>query len=288
MIVLLTGLFSLSSCQKENKNVINDDELLLTEEDALTETLFDDLMEAVDNAVFTVENQLSSGTHKSMIVSTGCPTITVDRPDTIRWPKVITIDWGDGCEGFYGHTRSGMVKITITGWMKRPGSMKTVELFDYHINGIKVEGTKTTKNNGWNDKGNLTFTAVLEGGKLTIPVENADSIVLTKEFKRHKEWVAGVETRNFFDNVFYITGSANGTNYNQQPYTRTITYRLEWAASCKFMKSGTVVIVIGDKLPITLDYGDGKCDNEATITINGETKSILLRLRHRKQRRFFP
>jgi hypothetical protein len=281
-------MFAFSACQKDEATVISDEELQLTEEDALTETLFNDLLESVDNAIFVVEDNLSSGTQKSMVIETGCPTITVDKPDTTNWPKVITIDWGDGCEGFYGHTRSGMAKITITGWMRRPGSMKTVELFDYYINGIKVEGTKTVSNDGFNNNGNLTFTAVLEGGKLTIPTEDGGSIIVTKEFTRYKEWVEGMKTKNFYDDVFYILGSAEGSNYKQQQYRRTITYRLEWAASCKFMKSGTVVIEHGDNLPITLDYGDGKCDNEATITINGETKRILLRHRHRNQKRLFP
>lgn len=288
LVMFLTGLFVLSSCEKDTSAKISEADLLLAEEDALTETLYGDLMESVDNALSLVEGQLSTGGLKSMLVSNDCPTITVDKPDTTNWPKVITIDWGEGCEGFYGHTRSGMVKISLTGWMHWPGSMKTVELFDYYINGIKVEGIKTTSNDGRNNNGNLTFTSVLEGGKVIVPTEEGNTVELTKEFTRYKEWVEGEETRNFFDNVFYILGSASGTNFKQEAYTRTITYRLEWAASCRFIKSGTVVIVVGDKLPITLDYGDGTCDNKATITINGETREILLKHRHRNQIRLYP
>jgi len=288
LMSFITGLFLLSSCEKDKSAKINEADLLLAEEDALTETLYSDLMESVDNALFLVEGQLSTGGLKSMLVSNDCPTITVDKPDTTDWPKVITIDWGEGCEGFYGQTRSGMVKITITGWMRMPGSMITVELFDYYINGIKLEGTRTTSNDGRNEYGNLTFTSVLEDGKIIVPTDDGNTIELTREFTRIKEWVEGEGTMNFYDNVFYILGSASGINFRQEAYARTITYRLEWAASCRFIKSGTVVIVVGDKLPITLDYGDGTCDNIATITINGVTSEILLKHRHRNQIRLYP
>jgi len=298
-LTLLAGIFILNSCEMD-KTAINEEDLVLAEEDALTEVVFDDLMESVDNAIFYVEGKATGGL-KSMIDSGNynpqvCPEITVDHPDLTTFPKVITIDWGDGCDGFYGQTRSGMVKITLTGWMHKEGSKKTIELIDYFINSIKVEGTKTTMNEGRNENGNLVFSSVLVGGKLIItnPDSSAynqapNTIEITKEFERDEEWVEGEETRyNHFDNVFYITGTAEGTNPKQEAYTRTITYRLEKRLSCKFIVSGTVEIVVGDKPVITLDYGNGECDNKATITVNGESKEILLKHRHRYQIRNRP
>jgi hypothetical protein len=45
--------------------------------------------------------------------------------------------------------------------------------------------------------------------------------------------------------------------------------------SCRWIVSGTIEMQAGENLVI-LDYGDGECDNIATITVNGETTEITL------------
>ncbi len=278
-----------SSCEMD-KTAIMEDDLIFAEEDALSEVVFDDAMESVDDAVILTEGQFTGGL-KSMPQMADCREITVDKPDSARWPKEITIDWGEeGCTGPNGQTRSGKIKITIDGWMFVPGSSRSVEFIDYYINDIKVEGTRTTTNEGRNDDGNLVFRSELENGKLIIPRIDSSStnsavnyIEISKEFTRFREWVEGELTRNPWDNVFYITGHAEGTNFRQEAYTRTITYRLEKNMSCRFIVSGTVEISVEERPVITLDYGNGECDNKATVTIDGETKEILLRHWHRFQ-----
>ena len=43
-----------------------------------------------------------------------CRTKTVEHPENTKYPKVVTIDFGDGCEDRHGHIRSGKMIITIT------------------------------------------------------------------------------------------------------------------------------------------------------------------------------
>ena len=277
LTIVLAGIFLFSSCEKENAELFSETDLVLAEDEALSETLFDDLMASVDDAVKSVDDMIFGGGLKSMIVSDGCPLVTVDHPDEIYWPKVITIDYGTGCEGFYGQTRSGMVKVTINGRYRVEGSIKTIELFDYVINGIAVEGTKTVENLGLNENNNLVFSTTLTGGKITTP----NGIVLNREFSREREWVAGADSPNHFDDVYFISGITTGTNYLGETYTRTITNPLEWSASCKFIKSGTIVSEVEGKATITMDYGDGVCDNEAIVSRDGKSKTILLKYKHR-------
>lgn len=266
----------LASCQKDNSpTTISDTDLKLAEDDALTESVFDDIMASVDNAVMTTDDLLFNGGLKSAVVSETCPLVTVDRPDTELWPKVITIDYGEGCEGFFGKTRSGMIKITLTARYRVEGSTKTVELINYKINNLKVEGTKVISNDGRNENGNLTFTVQLTNGK----VITEDEKVISREFTRIREWTAGERTPNHWDDVYSITGSASGTNIKGISYTRTITNPLVKAASCVFIQSGTVVREVEGRPTSTLDYGDGECDNEATISIGDITKTILLKHR---------
>ena len=278
--LVLAASFFFVACQKDDvKTGLTDEDVAKAEDDALTEAVFDDIMNSVDNAVIIVDGWIWGGGLKSATVSDTCPSITVDHPDSTYWPKVITIDYGDTeCEGFYGQTRKGKIIITIDHRYRVPGSVKTVTLDNYYINGIHVEGTKTVTNDGRNASGNLTFTVELVGGKITTP----NGIVITRDFSRTREWVGGESTWwNFWDDVYFITGSANGINFKGESYTRTILTALEWAASCRFIKSGSIEIIVGDKSPLVIDYGDGECDNKATVTRDGETREILLKLRPR-------
>jgi len=279
LFLVLAASFFFVACQKDDvKTGLTDEDVAKAEDDALTEAVFDDIMNSIDNAVSIIDNLIWGGGLKSATVSDTCPSVTVDHPDSTWWPKVITIDYGDTeCEGFYGQTRKGKIIITIDKRYRTPGSVKTVVLENYYINGIHVEGTKTVTNNDRNNNGNLTFTIELVNGKITTP----DSIVITREFTRTREWVTGDDTWNRWDDVYFITGSASGTNFKGESYTRTILTALEWATSCRFIKSGSIEIQVGEKSPIVIDYGDGVCDNKATVTKDGETREILLKLRHR-------
>ncbi len=277
IIMLFAGTMLISSCEKEKSGFINEQDLAVIEDEVMTANLYEDIMSSIDNAVKAVDEMIYGGGLKSAVVSDECPLITVDHPDEIYWPKVITIDYGTGCEGFYGQTRSGKIVITITERYRAPGSVKTVELVNYVINGIAVEGTKTIENLGRNENSNLEFSISLVDGKVTTP----NGIVINREFNRLREWVSGEDTFNRWDDVYFITGEASGTNWKGDAYTRTITNPLEVAASCRFIKSGTVVITVEGRSQITLDYGNGNCDNEATVTKDGETRTILLKYRHR-------
>ncbi len=264
------------SCEKdESTDKITEEDLAGIEDDALADVLFSDIWESVDHAVQNVDDQLFNAQLKSqVVVADSCPMITVDHPDTTHWPKVITIDYGEtGCVGFYGNTRRGMIVITITGRYRMEGSLKTVTLVDYYINDIHIEGTKSILNNGRNENKNLTFSVELVGGRITTPNE----IVIERECMRTREWVAGESTPNHWDDVYFITGSSSGKNFRGESYTRTILTPLEWAAACRFIRSGSVESVVGDRTPVILDYGEGECDNVATVSKDGEIKTILLR-----------
>lgn len=283
--VMVAGVFIFSSCQKNNTSpsaITPDDEATISD-NTLMENLLDDAMDAADQATLLADafifdnNGTTLKSASDVVVADSCPAITVDRPDSTHWPKVITIDYGDLCTGFFGHTRSGKIVITITKRYMLPGSERTIQLVNYYCNGIHVEGTRTVTNEGENASGNLVFRIQLEGGKIS----RNDSVYMTRDFVRYREWVTGADTRNRWDDVFFITGESNGTNFRGHSYHKVITSPLEWARTCRFIKSGTVSITIDDRAPVILDYGDGTCDNKATITRGDVTKDILLGYHHK-------
>ena len=93
-----------------------------------------------------------------------------------------------------------------------------------------------------------------------------------------KETIEGNETPlNWEDNVFLVTGNSATSLANGDTVTTVITTPLRYITSCKlpFPVSGIVSITKNTSEGI-LDFGDGNCDNLATITIDGVTKDINL------------
>jgi hypothetical protein len=89
--------------------------------------------------------------------------------------------------------------------------------------------------------------------------------------------VEGYETRRIRDDVYLIDGSADGIRPSGITWEREIVNALRKEMNCRWIVSGTVEITPEDRPTRILDYGDGTCDNIATVIINGVTYTITLR-----------
>ena len=121
------------------------------------------------------------------------------------------------------------------------------------------------------------ISITLTGGKLTLP----DGRIIERSFEHQREWIAGLLTRNIWDDECLVTGTASGTGLKGIQYTKTITSALHWKRVCKFFVSGVLKIEREGSETIELNYGEGECDASAIVTIGGESKEITLRHRHR-------
>jgi len=270
LILILAG-FSLTSCQKSEP--LETSSLEAADDAALSEALFDDVFTSLEIATGLAELGL-----KSSSVSDTCPLITITSTGQNFWPRNIVIDYGTGCEGFYDVVRSGKIIITLSGPRREVGSVRSLTFQDYYVNGAMIEGTKTVTNLGPNTNQNVVFAVELTGGKITFPDEKS----ITHEFEREREYTAGYATWNPWDDKCLITGMAAGTTLEGLTFTHTVINALEWQAACRFIVRGTVGFDIEGIEPFTLDYGDGECDAEATLSRGDETKEITLRFRHPK------
>ncbi len=204
-----------------------------------------------------------------------CATVTID---TISNPKSITVDFGSSpclCDQWDNLYRQGVIKATWTGAYRDPGTVITIVTTNFY-RGIatdqmdKYDVNRTVTNMGPNANGNLQFHIVT-----TINVSYFDGTTSNWSADKMREWIQGESTKDISDDVFVITGSVSGTNRNGIPVSATITTPLTKNA-CTWFVSGVVEITRGTMPTITLDYGNGNCDNLATITVNGHTKTITL------------
>jgi hypothetical protein len=273
------ALFTFFSCNKDS-NPIEETSADLVDDDAVTQVAYEDVFNTVDNATITMENLMGTAkgySQSAVVLADSCPSITITNPATGIFPKTITIDYGTGCTGFNGSTRSGKIIITVTDRRNVVNSTRTITFDNYYFNLIKIEGTKELKTIGLNENQNMVISDNLTGGKLTLP----DGQTIERSYEHQREWVAGWGTRNIWDDECLITGTAVGKGINGKAYTNTILTALHWKRVCEFIVSGTIKFERSGVDPVVLDYGTGECDNIATLTIGDQVKEIKLKHKHR-------
>ncbi len=273
-LIILFVAFSLLmmySCKKE-ETIIIDNRTTSTKDNGIAENLFADIKRVIEEAV---NDEGQSGKNESYSFG-GCATVTTTPawPDT-TYPKVMEIDFGStNCTGVYGINRRGILAVTISDRYRNQGSILTVQPQNYFINDIKVEGTNTLTNQGLNANNNLEFNVNVVNGKITY----TDNTITTWVSTRTNEWIQG-DTTNLFthglagicDDVYLITGAANGINRNGLSYSVNITSPLRKEVCCRWLVSGTLDIIPDGFSTRVVDYGTGTCDNQLAVTINGNT-----------------
>lgn len=264
------ALFLTQSCSKDDTGTISENDLALAQDEAYADALF----EEVDNIVTDELTSLDgTGYVDTGLKSTGddiCRTITVDHPDSTSFPKVITIDYGDGCTMIFRDdtiTRKGQIQITLTNRWFVPGAEHIVTFNDFYINDIKIEGTKIITNLGLNENNNLEMSFVLEGGKITF----SDTAWMTREASHVRELI---HYFNPINDTVLITGSANGVNVLGQDYERVIVeplvlvhcseYRWRWV-----IVAGLVEVTNSATGTTSIDYTADGCDGIVIIGKNG-------------------
>ena len=285
MAIILTIFLGMSACQKATD--FSEPVVRLAEEEALAEAYFSEALNDAEEAGIVAQQNFYQNQHNGPGApngpgsTPGGPQVSGERIITIEqvdgesdypgFPKLITIQFINWQVG-QGRIKNGTIYIYITGPLRLPNTTRIITFEDFTIDGNLIEGTKTISNID-----GINFSITLEGGKITF----TDGTFITREMERNREWIVGLETPFFiWDDEFLITGFSSGINRDGVEYNHTIVAPLHKKMSCRWFVSGTIEMQNGDNLVI-LDYGDGECDNIATITVNGETTEITLPMQPR-------
>jgi len=289
MTALITALVMFLVCCNDNKidYSANDNANVQSEANADAQTEETDDMAAqvlsADNGTLSGSREDGSSSGGRIIPNLGdrfqCATVTLtfaadNVPASIGvLPNphgYITIDFGAGCTDPRGHVRKGIIKIEFKGRRFLPGSMVITTFENYYVDGIKIEGTRTLTNTSANETADVRFT-ITEDGKVTWP----DGTFATRVATRTRTWSRSATTGD----SWIVTGSATGLNRRGREYTMTITKALVYKRECAITKKvfmaveGTKELTCDGK-KVTIDYGNGDCDNKVTITINGRSKEV--------------
>ncbi|MFW5975000.1 MAG: hypothetical protein ACOCQ6_02220, partial [Bacteroidota bacterium] len=266
LFILMAMFMALVSCDKSNDPSGPAPDMETSKDLILAESLFAEIKDMSDDAVSSLEGQKST-----MTPYLGpCAEITIDNQDTLF---VLTVDFGDeNCLGNDGRYRRGKIINTYSGAYWQEETVITHETEDYFVNDNEVIVSKTVTNQGADEDGYPTFT-IEENGSIVL-AETGDTI--TRTAFRERKWVEGYDTFRRLDDVYHITGNASGKDRLGRDYESEITTPLRREVTCQHFVSGVRTTTMEELPTRTLDYGDGECDNVATLIIDDQEFTITL------------
>jgi len=263
----IIALLFVFSCQKEQRAVTDNTPFNANsvEKNAIVATAtFDELNDFAQSgfdATILKGGILTYGT---------CPAVSVN---FLTAPFSISLDWGTGCLYSDGITRSGTIVITLSGLMSEKNSVATMKIENYIADGKKISGTTKITYLGPNAGNNWPRYSIVSEGKIEFP----DKGVVTFKSESVRLQAEGTKTTSITDDVWRTEiQSASGINKDGTSWTGKTTKVMIKKGDCKWYNSGTFVITPSSGDVKTIDFGDGTCDNKATLKISDTITDITL------------
>jgi hypothetical protein len=273
VVILLTSTSIFFACKKSKTDIDEIQETFtLSGNQAITDNLTQDANDVLNEAA--MDYNLMGGRQLNPTNTTNtlsCATITV----TGAFPaKNILIDFGAGCTSQNGVFRKGKINIVLTDSIRRTGSIATMTFDNYYVNTFKKEGTIVWTNTTVQGSGTKSWNRKVTNGKIT----NAAGDYWLHNSNVDITQTAGSSTLLILiDDVFSISGTRTVTNPAGKTRTSTTQTPLQKKTICNNIDSG-ILKVQGTNHFALIDYGNGTCDNIATVSIDGRP-SITITLR---------
>lgn len=275
-------LLTVFSCQNERVDVMEQEGL--SEKSAritLTETGLEAIATAMEyegefygNAERLLSGWWKNGkswkwTNKLNYQINHCPDVSIVEGESDGYPKVITLNYGEGTVLKNNKVLSGIIVIEISAPKTSASFSRMVSYQNFGIDSVQIAGTSLIKVDRANEtlrnhSSNLTFTL-------------SDGAVVTRASERAWTWVEGMETTDDqSDDVIHIVGKVTATS-GTDSYTKEIMEPLVRLGDCKYIVKGIVKLTLNSELVSLLNYGDGECDEVATMTTaDGEIVEVNL------------
>lgn len=260
------------ACEEDIESNVNfnEDETSAYEAEETAENLFD-VIESITNSAIKYSEANSGGR------------IAVDNDPELACAEIIfdgakesgrlVINFGDGCEGPDGKVRKGIIVVEYEGhWLVRYSKVYTV-FEDFYVDNVKIEGTRIMTNVSVDLKA-LVFSVEIREGKIIWP----DGTFLTRQSERTHTLTFGDSIDDF---ELKVEGRASGKTRLGVEYTSQTVEPLVFKSSCKANSiylpvSGVKTITIPEKPVITINYGEGDCDNKFMISIGKSSKEVTI------------
>ncbi len=240
--LLLAGFWA---CSDDTDNINQD----VTTEDVANVSSVDEATITFADAV-TISNQILQDEEVLNGRVQQCYTVS----DT-QTENQLLVTFETECEGLDGKIRSGSFLIDWTGALGTGDFSYTVTFDGYKVNGYGVSGSITTSNLTFKENG-FSFNVLVNDGVVNCP--DGKQIMYEQDFDYDFTLGEIIEIR--------ITGSSTGMGKEGVSYIASIKEPLLVIAGCDYVVSGSFEATFNGRPSVTVDYGDGACDNKATAS----------------------
>lgn len=276
--IVLGIAFLTTTCSENDKDTNNSAAILVTAQDHVqAAAVLDDLMNQLHGYVALIQRGKLQDVKALLADESGKgPVVYISNPDENTFPKTIIIDFGtQGYEVIRGNRLTGKMTAVVSNKLSLPNSYFTLAFDNFALNGIRIAGNNT-----------LTYKGLTAGYRpywlldmqVTITRPDGLSVTLNSTLRREIVNMNGTPL-NYWDDTSIISGSASGINANGKSYSMEINpgNPLVLDGGWPYFTKGSATITFESQTAL-IDYGDGTKDNKATVTVNGVTREISLRL----------
>lgn len=279
-MIAVVAIFSLTGCSKDSSS----EDTTLTSADAVASNKMDkaanDISDVVEDVYFQ-QNPSTSGRSTATYVSIlpACASISEATLTSSSWSRTVTFT---NCS-FNGNILNG--QIIVSGALPLP-TAETLATTGYTINYQFINFT----HNGILIQGNRSITRKFAGSQLLAsnhPIHIMDmnmtatfpnGSVYTRVGTRTRELVENFGDGILSNNVYKVFQSITTTRPNGTSHSHVVlaTAPLVFDMSCQYKLVSGVLTITGPAHTAVIDYGNGDCDNTATISIDGGTATSFV------------
>jgi hypothetical protein len=233
------------ACSDDSEN-INEE---ITAEDVSNVTAIDEASITFTDAV-TVANQVL--TDEQVINGRIQQCYVVSNTET---ENQLLVTFESSCEGFDGKLRSGSFLIDWKGTLGAGNFSYTVTFDGYKVNGYVIAGSITVSGLTLKENG-FGINVVVNDGVVNCP--DGKQIIYEQDLDYDFNIGEVIQIR--------ITGSSTGMGKEGNSYIANIKEPLLIQSDCEHAVSGSFDATFNGRPLVTVNYGDGSCDNKATAS----------------------
>ncbi|WP_298317058.1 hypothetical protein [uncultured Aquimarina sp.] len=253
-IAMMASLFAVS-CSDDDSNTNTSSEI--TQEDVMKSLEVEEISNFIDD--LTLDN-ISMNRSNAEISS------KFNRPDCADFSVTengYTLTFTE-CTNEDGETISGSINVNIVIENNAVSTSITFDNLTYA--GNSINGSKTTSYSLDTNGGSFTYTVTSD-----LSITFADGTTASEQGTKTYT-ITGLGTAD----AAYTLGGNWTVTVDADTYALTTDPILEGTFSCGYITTGTLVMT-KNGLTASINYGDGTCDNKATVTYpDGTTEEIDL------------